>query len=47
MLPSPKQRPDGESVTKNSKNSLFAMPLKGPEAEVLGREDDFHGSGVN
>jgi hypothetical protein len=23
------------------------MPLKGPEAEVLGREDDFHGSGVN
>jgi hypothetical protein len=33
-------------VTKNSKNSLPAVPRRGLEAGILRREDDFHGSGV-
>jgi hypothetical protein len=37
----------GGSLTKIKKNSLPAVPRRGPEAGVLRREDDFHGSGVN
>ena len=32
---------------KKFKNSLPAVPRRSPEAEVLGRDYDFHGSGVN
>jgi hypothetical protein len=37
----------GGSVTKNSKNSLPAVPRRSPEAGALFIEYDFHGSGVN
>jgi hypothetical protein len=32
---------------KFKKNSLPAVPRRGPEAGILRREDDSHGSGVN
>jgi len=32
---------------KIQKNSLPAVPRRGPEAEVIRIEDNFHGSGVN
>ena len=35
------------SVTKIQKNSLPAVPRRGPEAEVSRRDDDFCGSGMN
>ena len=44
--------PDGASLwriedKKFKKNSLEAVPRRGPEAVVHRREYDFHGSGVN
>ena len=46
------RRPDGAPPwrigdEKLKKISLPTVPRRGPEAVVLCREDDFHGSGVN
>ncbi len=41
-------RPHGGSMTKKFiKNSLPAMPRRGPEAEIHRIDDNFHGSAVN
>jgi hypothetical protein len=43
IVAAPHGAPRGESVTKNSKkNSLPAVPRRGPEAGILRIEDDFH-----
>jgi len=44
MLPLPKGHPNGSSVTK--KNSLPAVPWRGPAVGDLRREDGFYDLGV-